>query len=68
MCRRIVREAKTQHIYARLNIKAFGNTKKLTNTPFAHKETQLGGEFGRISDELAGNCSLVDAIAGDALN
>ena len=68
MCRRIVREAKTQHIYARLNIKAFGNTKKLTNTPFAHEDMQLAAAVGGISGEILRNCALVDAIAGDTLN
>lgn len=50
---------------------AFGGGKageKGVNTASAHEETQLGGDFGRISDEFEVNCVLVDAIAGRALN
>ena len=36
--------------------------------PFAHKAAQLDAVFDKFSGEFAGNCILVDAIAGRALN
>ena len=36
--------------------------------PFAHKVAQLDAVFDKFSGEFAGNCILVDAIAGRALN